>query len=49
MALRFGRHVDAGWQVQWSGVRVAVADLADVEGVVALTALVLKPSQEQPS
>ena len=51
MALRFGRHPDAVWQVQWSGVQVAVADLAsvDIEAVVALTELALRPPDVAPS
>lgn len=51
MALRFGRHPDAVWHVQWSGIKVAVDDFAtmDLEAVVALTELALQPPGIEPS
>ena len=46
--IRFGKHPDAVWRPQWSSVKIAV-DLNDenhMDGVVALTALALKPGDD---
>jgi hypothetical protein len=51
MSLRFGRHPDAVWNVQWSGVKVAV-DLADpnhLDGSVELTQLALNNAEADVS
>lgn len=49
--IRFGKHPDAVWNPQWSGVKVPV-DLADpnhMDGVVELTALALNQDNHEPS
>ena len=45
LALTFGRHSAAVWQVTWSGVKVPVdmTDADHMDGLVELTALALAP------
>ena len=46
--IRFGKHPDAVWHPQWSGVKIAV-DLDDenhMDGVVELTDLALNGSKD---